>query len=124
MLIPLLGQTGSTNNICLTPAQYRFFDEAVIDRQTLKKDTHDLSGAIYDLKGVIGSLRRDSATSADIRAKNGEKEAIYIQTISLKNDTIYSERIKKIRNRKIAGVTTGVSILEAIVIAMAIILGR
>ena len=122
-IVPILfyGQTAS-DKICLTPKEYRFFDEAVIDRQTLKKDTHDLKGAISDLHSVIGSLRRDSTTSADIRAKSGEKEAIYVHKIDTLSDKVDALNVKVIRNRRAAIVGGGVSILETALIILGLIL--
>jgi len=110
------GQT-ALNNICLTPEQYRFYAGAVIDKQTLVKDTTHLNGIINDLSFKTVSLESDLERCALINDKMGEKEAIYENTIGKLQDAVDKYKIKTVRNRRIAIVGFGFVTLEGLIIA-------
>ncbi len=108
--------------ICLTPNEYRFYAGAVIDRQAMAKDTTRLKEAIFDLKTNNASLESDLAKSRDVEAKMGEKEAIYVHKIDTLSDAVDKYKIKTVRNRRMAIVGGGVSVLETVLIVLGLIL--
>ena len=115
--ILFVGLTASSQDICLTPKEYRFYAGAVIDAQVLKKDTARLNFAV---KKLIKAHAEDSLAIVkleDVKAKNGEKEAVYIQDLSLCKDDVDKYKDKTVRNRRIAIAGFGTATIEALIIA-------
>ncbi len=116
--------TASSQDICLTPSEYRFYAGAVIDKQVLKKDTARLNFAV---KKLIKSHVADSLSIIkleDVGVKYGEKEAIHTQKINLLQDDLESANNKKILNRKFAIAGWGTLTFEAILVGAYIYLKR
>jgi hypothetical protein len=111
------GLTVYSQDICLTPKEYRFYAGAVIDAQVLKKDTVRLNFAV---KKLVKAHVEDSLVIVkleDVGVKYGEKEAVYIQDLNLCKDDVDKYKGKTVRNRRIAIAGFGTVTLEALIIA-------
>lgn len=113
------GQTVLTE-ICLTPAEYRFYAGCLIDRQVLVKDTARLNGAIKDLSFNVLSLESDLARYRVVEEKMGEKTAILEGQVSGLQDSLDKALVKVIRNRRIAIVGFGIAVVETLAGAVVI----
>lgn len=109
-----------SQDICLTPDEYRFYAGAVIDRQALVKDTTRLNSAISDLRFQNSSLNSDLVKSRDVEAKMYEKGIILEGKVSELENSLDTANIKVVRNRKIAIVGWGIAVVETIAIGMGV----
>ena len=107
------GQTVLTE-ICLTPAEYRFYAGCLIDRQVLVKDTARLNGAIKDLSFNVLSLESDLARYRVVEEKMEEKTAILEGQVYGLQNSLDKANTKVVRNRRIAIIGWGIVIVETL----------
>lgn len=115
--ILFVGLTAFSQDICLTPKEYRFYAGAVIDTQVLKKDTARLNFAVKELVKAHAADSTAIAKQESVIALNGEKEAIRVQKINLLQDDVDKYKGKTVRNRRVAIAGFGTVTLEALIIA-------
>lgn len=109
----LLGRlTAYSQDICLTPNEYRFYAGAVIDAQVLKKDTIRLNSAVKKLVKAHVADSMSIVKLEDVGVKYGEKEAIHTQKINLLQDDVDGKAGQITRNRKIAIIGWGSFTIE------------
>ena len=101
----------------MTPDQYRFFDESVIEKQRLASENKSLNSAIIAIREAHVADSTANVKLESVIALHGEKEAIQNQTINLLQDDVDKFKIKTVRNRRIAIAGFGSVTLEAIIIA-------
>jgi len=108
----------------MTPDQYRFFDDAVIEKQRLSGENKALNSAIIALKTAHKADSSANVKLESVIAMNGEKEAIHTTNINLLQDGLDSANKKKILNRKFAISGWGTLTVEAIIVGAVIFLRR
>lgn len=96
----------------MTPDQYRFFDESVIEKQRLAGENKVLNSAITALREAHVADSTANAKQESVIALNGEKEAIRVQKINLLQDDVDGKAIQITRNRKIAIIGWGSFTIE------------
>ena len=101
----------------MTPDQYRFFDESVIEKQRLASENKALNSAITALREAHVADSTANAKQETVIALHGEKEAIRVQKINLLQDDVDKYKGKTVRNRRIAIAGFGTVTLEALIIA-------
>lgn len=94
--------TAFSQDICLTPNEYRFYAGAVIDKQTLKKDTALLKSAIKELQTKNQSFERSIVKNDSVMSLMYQKEAVYAHDIDLLKDDVDKFKKKTVRNRRLA----------------------
>lgn len=107
------GQTALTE-VCLTPAEYRFYAGCLIDRQVLVKDTARLNWAIRDLSFNVLSLESDLARYRLVEEKMEEKTSILEGQVYGLQNSLDKANTKVVRNRRIAIIGWGIAVLETL----------
>lgn len=100
--IQFAGLMAFSQDICLTPKEYRFYAGAVIDKQTLKKDTALLKSAIKELQIKNQSFERSLVKNDSVMSLMYQKEAVYTHDIDLLRDDVDKFKKKTVRNRRLA----------------------
>lgn len=108
--IASFGQTDV--RVCMTPDQYRFFDESVIEKQRLAGENKALNSAVKSLKEAHEADSTANAKLETVLALNGDKEAVYKHDIHLLQDDVDGKAGQITRNRKIAIIGWGSFTIE------------
>ncbi|HRG36910.1 MAG TPA: hypothetical protein PK289_00100 [Bacteroidia bacterium] len=96
----------------MTPDQYRFFDESVIEKQRLAAENKALNSAIKALQNAHVADSTANVKLESVIALHGEKEAIRVQKINLLQDDVDGKANQITRNRKIAIIGWGSFTIE------------